>query len=43
MADVQAKTGFELAVTGEVPTTAPPTAEQLQIIREIDAGGVLRR
>ena len=43
VADVQEKTGFELAVTGEVPTTPPPTAEQLRIIREIDTSGVLRR
>ena len=43
IADVQAKTGFELAVTGDVPVTDPPTAEQLRIIREIDKSGVLRR
>jgi glutaconate CoA-transferase subunit B len=41
--EVQAKTGFELAITGPVPTTEPPTEEQLRIIREIDSSGVLRR
>jgi glutaconate CoA-transferase subunit B len=43
VADVQAKTGFELAVSGEVPQTAPPTTEQIRIIREIDTSGVLQR
>jgi len=41
--EVQMKTGFELAITGEVPQTEPPSAEQLRIIREIDTSGVLRR
>ena len=41
--EVQAKTCFELAITGKVPETEPPTAEQLRIIREIDTSGVLRR
>jgi acyl CoA:acetate/3-ketoacid CoA transferase beta subunit len=43
IADVQGKTGFELAITGDVPQTDPPTADQIRIIREIDTSGVLRR
>jgi glutaconate CoA-transferase subunit B len=43
IADVQAKTGFDLAITGDVPQTDPPTTEQIRIIREIDTSGVLRR
>jgi acyl CoA:acetate/3-ketoacid CoA transferase beta subunit len=35
VADVQAHTGFELAIHGEVPQTPTPTAEQLQLIREV--------
>lgn len=42
VAAVQAKTGFELAVAADAGPTAPPTAEELRIIREIDSGGVLR-
>jgi glutaconate CoA-transferase subunit B len=43
VASVQAQTGFELVVDGEVPTTAAPSAEELRIIRkEIDTEGVLR-
>jgi glutaconate CoA-transferase, subunit B len=41
--EVQSKTGFELAITGPVPETQPPTDEQLRIIREIDTSGVLRK
>jgi glutaconate CoA-transferase subunit B len=41
--EVQDKTGFELAVTGPVPLTEAPSAEQLRIIRDIDVDGVLRR
>lgn len=41
---VQAQTGFELAVDGDVPETPPPSAEELRIIREeIDTTGVLQR
>jgi acyl CoA:acetate/3-ketoacid CoA transferase beta subunit len=43
VADVQAQTGFQLVVDGDVPTTTPPTPEELRIIREeIDTKGVLR-
>jgi glutaconate CoA-transferase subunit B len=43
VAEVQAQTGFELVIDGEVPATTPPTPEQLRIIREeIDTKGVLR-
>jgi glutaconate CoA-transferase subunit B len=34
-ADVQSHTGFELLVPAKVPETEPPTAEQVQIIREV--------
>jgi glutaconate CoA-transferase subunit B len=40
---VQAQTGFELAITGPVPQTEAPSAEELRIIREIDSSGVLRK
>jgi len=40
---VQAQTGFELAVDGDVPTTALPTAEELRIIRECDPDGFWTR
>ncbi len=43
-AEVQERTGFDLVASGEASQTAPPTAEELRIIREeIDTGGVLRR
>jgi acyl CoA:acetate/3-ketoacid CoA transferase beta subunit len=35
VAEVLAHTGFELAIDGEVPQTSTPTAEQLQLIREV--------
>jgi len=42
--EVVAQTGFSLVVPHEVPTTTPPTAEELRIIREeLDPDGVLRR
>ena len=42
--EVQAQTGFTLAVDGTVPTTTQPTTEEIRIIREeIDTSGVLRR
>ena len=41
---VLASTGFTPAVPDDVPTTAPPTAEQIQLLRSrIDVEGVLRR
>jgi glutaconate CoA-transferase subunit B len=44
VADVQDATGFELVVPDDVPTTAEPTAEQLEILRErIDVDGLLRQ
>jgi glutaconate CoA-transferase subunit B len=33
--DVRARTGWELAVTGEVEVTDPPTEEELQILRDL--------
>ncbi len=42
VADVQAATGFELVIPGEVPTTAPPSDEELRVLREIvDPDGIL--
>ncbi len=39
---VQEATGFELAVPDEVPQTPPPSAEQLQLLRQrIDRDGLL--
>ncbi len=32
--DVQKNTGFELIVKGKIPTTEPPTKEELRILRE---------
>jgi len=32
--EVQENTGFELLIKGEVPTTEPPTKEELKILRE---------
>jgi glutaconate CoA-transferase subunit B len=40
--DVAAATGFELASTGPVPETPPPTAEELSTLRSLDPGGALR-
>jgi acyl CoA:acetate/3-ketoacid CoA transferase beta subunit len=38
---VIAKTGFELIIPGNIPTTEPPTAEELRLLREeIDPLGV---
>lgn len=40
VADVQAATGFDLAITAEVPQTREPTAAELDLIRTvIDPGG----
>jgi glutaconate CoA-transferase subunit B len=42
--EVAAQTGFPLALPDSVPTTPPPTAEELRIIRDdLDPDGVLRR
>ncbi len=42
--DVKKNTGFDLVIPSQVPTTEPPTPEQLQVLRtRIDAQGVLRR
>ncbi len=41
LARVQAKTGFELIIPEEIPTTVPPTMEEIQLLREkIDPLGV---
>lgn len=41
--EVQAQTGFKLAVEGKVSTTTEPTKDEIRIIREeIDTTGVLR-
>lgn len=40
---VVAATGFALAIDGPVPVTQPPTGDELQALREIDAAGALRR
>ena len=37
---VRAATGFPLQATRNVPTTAAPSAEQLQIIRRLDPHGL---
>lgn len=37
--EVQAATGFDLRVAGSVPETEPPSAEELRIIRALDADG----
>jgi glutaconate CoA-transferase, subunit B len=36
-ADVQAATGWELAVADSLKTTAPPTGEELRVLRELEA------
>lgn len=42
--EVRAATGFELAITDEVPCTREPTAEELRLIREvIDPEGLRER
>jgi acyl CoA:acetate/3-ketoacid CoA transferase beta subunit len=44
VADVVANTGFELVIDGHVPQTPIPTAEQLQLIRDvIDPHGARQR
>ena len=42
--DVQAATGFELLLPdGEVPTTAEPTAPQVELIRAFDPDEMRKR
>jgi hypothetical protein len=39
--EIQEKTGFELIIPKDVPTTEPPTKEQIRVIREeIDPLGI---
>lgn len=33
--DIRENTGFDLGVTGDVPTTLPPTDEELRVLREV--------
>jgi glutaconate CoA-transferase, subunit B len=40
--EVLAETGFDLAVPGPVPTTSPPTVEELTVLRRIDSSGLLK-
>jgi hypothetical protein len=41
---VRESTGFELVIPASVPTTAPPTAEELRALRtRVDTAGRLRR
>lgn len=43
LAQVQRKTGFDLLIAPDLPVTAPPTAEELRLLREdIDPLGVRR-
>ena len=42
--EIVAATGFELAIPGDVPETRPPTADELQIIRDrLDPAGLRDR
>jgi glutaconate CoA-transferase subunit B len=41
--EVLEQTGFDLAVAGPVPTTAPPSIHELTVLRRIDSCGLLRR
>jgi len=41
VAEVVEATGFELDVTGEVPETPPPTAEEREVLARIDVDGAL--
>jgi glutaconate CoA-transferase subunit B len=43
-ADVQARTGFALTTSVPIPTTDPPSAEELHVLRtRVDRSGFLRR
>jgi hypothetical protein len=35
VAEVVAATGFDLGITGDVPVTRQPTAEELRLIRDV--------
>jgi acyl CoA:acetate/3-ketoacid CoA transferase beta subunit len=41
--DVTAATGFELAITGDVPETRPPTDDELEILDRLDPRGLRHR
>jgi glutaconate CoA-transferase, subunit B len=41
VADVRARTGFPLAAPPQVPTTEPPTTEELTALRAVDPGRLL--
>jgi glutaconate CoA-transferase subunit B len=41
--EVQAATGFELVVEDGVPETAPPTGEEVELIRALDPTGARKR
>lgn len=42
--EVKANTGFELIIPDKVPTTEPPTGEEIKVLRtEIDPRGILRK
>jgi hypothetical protein len=41
--DVRAATGFELVVENGVPETAPPTDEEVELIRRLDPTGARKR
>jgi glutaconate CoA-transferase subunit B len=41
--ELRASTGFPLEIPPEVPTTPPPTAEELAVIHRIDPGGRFTR
>jgi glutaconate CoA-transferase, subunit B len=41
--DVRDATGFDLEAPADVAETAPPTVRELEFLRRIDSGGLLRR
>jgi len=42
--EVRTQTGFALPTTAALPTTDPPSAEELHVLRtRVDPGGFLRR
>lgn len=43
LAQVLDNTGFDLALPADIPTTAAPTAEQLELIRRLDPQGLRAR
>jgi glutaconate CoA-transferase subunit B len=42
-AEVQARTGFDLAAPAGAVETVPPSPEELDLLRRIDSDGILRR